>query len=314
LATWITSATTASARRDTGESGHKLRLLLAWILAIGLLVGLSIYGFPYYWLGIEERPFSPLHPILRPSGSIGLRLGMFGTALFCVLFLYPLRKRWTWLGQIGKTSHWLDFHVLIGITAPLFITFHASFKLRGMVGVAYWIMIAVALSGFIGRYMYAQIPRSLNAVQLTMGEIQAQAEELAGRISGQSLFQADEIAPLLAVPTPSEVRAMSLGGFLWTALRLDLARPFRASKLRRRVLTGFEWVTTLGGLRPSSHEELEAVISGLQAQAWLRAKIAFLDRAQQVFHLWHVVHRPFSYSFAALVIIHITVVMMMGYY
>ena len=33
----------------------------------------------------------------------------------------------------------------------------------GMAGVAFWIMTAVALSGVVGRYLYAQIPRSLNA-------------------------------------------------------------------------------------------------------------------------------------------------------
>jgi type IV secretory pathway VirB2 component (pilin) len=32
-----------------------------------------------------------------------------------------------------------------------------------------------------------------------------------------------------------------------------------------------------------------------------------------VFHLWHVVHKPFSYTFAVLAMIHIGLVMMMGY-
>ena len=32
-----------------------------------------------------------------------------------------------------------------------------------------------------------------------------------------------------------------------------------------------------------------------------------------VFNLWHVIHRPFSYSFAILAILHIVVVLGMGY-
>jgi hypothetical protein len=39
----------------------------------------------------------------------------------------------------------------------------------------------------------------------------------------------------------------------------------------------------------------------------------FLSRSEKVFHLWHVIHKPFSYTFAVLALIHITVVMMMGY-
>jgi hypothetical protein len=204
--------------------------------------------------------------------------------------------------------------VLVGITAPILITFHASFKLRGLAGMAYWIMMAVALSGFIGRYMYAQIPRSLNADQIAFSELEQQAANLASELERQELFRPEEIAPLLSVPSAQEIRAMPLAKVLATLLRLDLSRPFLVSRLRRRVLSGFEILTTLGGFRQSSHRELETVIASVRRQAWLRTKMAFLERTHQVFHLWHVVHRPFSYSFAALVVVHVTVVLMMGYY
>ena len=34
----------------------------------------------------------------------------------------PIGKRWRWLGRIGKTRNWLDFHVLAGILGPCLIT------------------------------------------------------------------------------------------------------------------------------------------------------------------------------------------------
>jgi hypothetical protein len=134
------------------ERGHRIRLGLAWALSVSLMIALGVYGFSYYALSLEDRPLSPLHAALRPSGTIGLRLGMLGLALYCILFLYPIRKHVKWLAAIGKTRHWLDFHVLIGISAPVLITYHASFKLAGLAGVAYWIMMSVAISGFAGRY------------------------------------------------------------------------------------------------------------------------------------------------------------------
>lgn len=296
------------------DAWHNVRLRWTWALAIVTVAALSVYGFSYYRLGLEERPLSPLHSLLRPSGTIGLRLGMLGLGLFCILFLYPVRKRVKWLAQIGKTRHWLDFHVLVGVTAPILITFHASFKVAGIAGVAYWIMIAVAISGFIGRYIYSQIPRRLNAAQLTFGELEAQAAELTTALQDQNLIRVDEVAPLLRVPLPEEVRGMPFLVVLWNILCLDLTRPVRVSRLRRRALHGLELVTTLGGLRASRREEFEAVIASVQKQSWLRAKMAFLERVQQVFYLWHVVHRPFSYSFVILVAVHIVVVLMMGYY
>jgi hypothetical protein len=38
-----------------------------------------------------------------------------------------------------------------------------------------------------------------------------------------------------------------------------------------------------------------------------------LSHAQRVFQLWHVVHKPFSYAFAVLALVHIAVVMMLGF-
>ena len=42
--------------------------------------------------------------------------------------------------------------------------------------------------------------------------------------------------------------------------------------------------------------------------------ISFLSKTQQLFHLWHVVHRPFSYSLAVLAIVHIGFVIALGYF
>jgi hypothetical protein len=63
---------------------------------------------------------------------------------------------------------------------------------------------------------------------------------------------------------------------------------------------------------PSGNPEVERVIGAARRQAGLSKRILFLSRTHKVFHLWHVVHRPFSYSFAVLAVIHITVVMLFG--
>lgn len=281
---------------------------------LALIGAVSYSGFPYYRLAMSERAYSPLRTLFRPSGSVGLRLGFVGLGLFLLLFLYPIRKRWPWLGRIGKTKHWLDFHVLLGITAPVIITLHSSFKLSGLAGVAYWIMAAVALSGFIGRYLYAQIPRSLSTAELTLKEMQNESTQLAEELARQAVVRPEEIAPLLKLPQPDEVEHMAVFQALWLMCRLDLARPFQVSRLRRRSLSSAGILFTLGGLLPSRHRELENTIKAIRKQSWLSTKMLFLKRVQEVFHLWHVVHRPFSYSFAVLVVAHIAVAMLLGYY
>jgi len=64
---------------------------------------------------------------------------------------------------------------------------------------------------------------------------------------------------------------------------------------------------------PSGNAAIEQVVCTARAQAGLSKRILFLSRSQQVFHFWHVVHRPFSYSFAVLAAIHVGVVLLLGY-
>ena len=73
------------------------------------------------------------------------------------------------------------------------------------------------------------------------------------------------------------------------------------------------WLFSLGGLLHTSDRKLERAIRVAQTQAALSKRILFLQRTQQVFHLWHVIHRPFSYAFAILAILHIGIALFMGY-
>jgi len=291
---------------------HKLLLTVATLASASLILYLATSGCAYYRLSLEERPFSPLHPQLRPSGTIGLRLGFLGVLLFAILFLYPLRKHWKWLAGFGVTRHWFDFHTLVGIVVPLVITFHAAFKAQGLAGVAYWVMLAVAVSGFVGRYVYSKIPRGLNSVQLTLGEIEARTAELTRSIHQQGVFAVEDLAPLLDVPAAGQIRSLSIASILWTMLSKDLARPFLVARLRRRVLTPAKTLTTLGGLLPSHDRHIESIIANVRRQSRLRNGMAFLDCTERVFHLWHVIHRPFSYSFVILAAIHIGAVLSVG--
>ena len=298
--------------RPRGETLHRTFLAILILTASVGILYLAVNGLPYYTLPLEQRPFSPLHGQLRSSGTVGLRLGILSIGMFCFLFLYPLRKRWRWLASIGSTRRWLNFHVFLGITTPVVATFHTAFRTHGIAGAAYWTMVSVAISGFVGRYVYAKIPRSITAAELSMQDLEAQAADLAARLTENTVFGPDDFAPLLNLPGQKEIRAMSLLRALWTMMKMDLLRPFQVSRLRRRVTGGAEWITTLGGLLPSRHEDVELIVANVRRQSRLRMALAFLDRTARIFHLWHVVHRPFSISFVVLIMVHIGVVLSVG--
>jgi len=292
---------------------HRMRLRAGALLAGALVLALAAYGWDYYTLSKAQRPLSPKHALLKPSGTIGLKLGQLGTLLFLGLYLYPIRKRWPWLARQGNTRHWLDVHVLLGLVAPFVIAFHSSFKFQGFAGVAFWIMVAVALSGVIGRYVYAQIPRRVSSVEVSMSELEQQHSLLAQRLAAQRVLPTADLRSLLDLPSAARVASMPLLVAVGDMLILDLVRPFRVARLRRHAIGWGEKLTTCGGLLRSGHLELELAIDSAREHAWLSKRILFLSRAQRVFHLWHVIHRPFSYSFSLLAVLHVAVVTMMGY-
>ena len=299
--------------RDDAERGHRTRLFLAWMLALAVVLVIAGYGFNYYTLSVVQRPFSPKHEILRPSGTIGIKLGMLGVLMFFLIYLYPLRKKWGWLGRQGNSRHWLDFHVVLGTTAPIIVAFHSSFKFGNIAGMAFFSMLAVTMSGFVGRYLYSQIPRSLSAAELSVREIQEKKEALRKELDEQKATFGFCVEALYELPSPAEVAKAPVIASILSMVLLDFKRPFKASLVRLHEAGFGPWVFSLCGMLPTRDQKLERAIRIAQKEAALSKSVLFLSRTQQVFQLWHVVHRPFSYAFAILAIVHIGIALFMGY-
>lgn len=297
--------------RQDAERAHRTRLILAWLAALAIVLVIAGYGYDYYMLSAADRPFSPKHDSLRPSGTIGIRLGMFGVFLFFLIYLYPLRKKWNWLGRQGSTRHWLDFHIVLGTLAPMVVAFHAAFKFANVAGLAFWSMLAVTLSGFVGRYLYSQIPRQLNSAELSAAEAKSLEESFRQELAKAS--SAANFGAIFELPSSQEVKDSPAFFVLSKMIAIDLSRPFRISHLRLQIAGFGSWLTAGFGLLRTRDETLERAIAVARKQASLSKRILFLSRTQQVFRLWHLIHRPFSYAFVVFALIHIGVALYMGY-
>ena len=282
---------------------HRLWIQLGTAAGVAATVALCVYGLSYYVLSPGARLGSPRHDVLKPSGSIGNALGIVGGVLLLLMYLYPLRKRWKWLSMKGKTKNWLDYHILMGLVGPVLITFHSSFKLSGVAGCAYWSMIAVVLSGIVGRYLYGRIPHKLGVVEMSVDEAEQLCGDLARQIRAQNILTERELQPLLALPSLEEVRAMPLGKALVVIVALDVRRAWTMWRLRWKV-----------GVHVSGHADVRGALTAIRKQAALSKDALFLGKVQQMFRMWHVVHRPFSYSLAILATLHIMVVVFLGYF
>lgn len=151
----------------------------AFVLFV-LAVGWVLYHWEYYQLSPSSRADSPLHSLLRSSGTAGLTFGI-GSVVFIFANLAYLVRRARWFSlTFGSLQAWMTSHVATGIFALLLAVLHGSFAPRSTVGGHGLLAMAVILlTGAIGRYFYAYVPRASNGRELALEEIRANLASLS---------------------------------------------------------------------------------------------------------------------------------------
>jgi hypothetical protein len=275
--------------------GALARSGLAWSFAASVLfAGAVLFAFrgrDYYAAPLEVRVYGPGHALLRPSGPVGQTFGIVGALLMLVPFLYMARKRVSWLKGAGSLKTWLEIHLFCGVVGPVLVTFHTAFKFGGLIAAAYWSMVIVVLSGFVGRYLYVRIPRSIRGTELTRTELDAKADtlraELAAAVASPAVLE--QIDAFERASTQGFVTGDLLLRGRLRRLDRELARAGAGRELRERALALAAERTTL-----------------------LR-RIAHLQKTKSLFELWHVFHLPLVYALLVIVAVHVAVTVYLGY-
>ena len=140
------------------------------VVVVAIYLGFS--GYSYYNTPLEERFYHSQHDWLKPSGLFGQGLGVIGTCIiFFGVFIYILHKRYTILGKWVRLKYLLEFHIFLCSLGPVLVLYHTAFKFGGIVSIAFWSMVAVVASGVIGRFLYLQIPRTIEGRALSLQEV-----------------------------------------------------------------------------------------------------------------------------------------------
>ncbi len=277
-------------------------------LALAALAGLAVAswllfargGWEYYRTPLAVRGYLAAHRFLRPSGPGGNVLGIVGTLFMFMTLLYVARKRMKILRNSGSILGWLEFHVFCGLFGPILITFHTSFKFNGLISVAYWSMVLVVLSGFVGRYLFVRIPKTIRGQELSRNEIEERVSELKARLAESTI----PVSLLLKIEE-AERAAVEGAGQQRTFLQLigsELQARRRTAALRKEIRQS-------GLNRALLHETLDVV----HERAILLQRIARLKRTRQLFQVWHVFHRPLVWLMFAIFFIHLGVAVYFGY-
>jgi hypothetical protein len=283
------------------RTAHRIYLSLLVAIVFISLIALVYIGSSYYTTGLEERVYHPDHKILKPSGTLGHGLGIFGS-LFMILgvTLYMARKRYRILSRMGLLKHWLEFHIFLCTLGPILVLFHTAYKFGGLVAISFWSMVAVFLSGIIGRFIYLQIPHSIEGRALTLSEIRDMKSDIAS-VAKDSHNLDDETFNILAdsVKRKTEIYYKNIFVRYYKGFRSDLKVIHSVKTLLKKKNIPY----------PESKKIMELVSNDIK----VNRRIEQLETMQNLFKYWHVVHLPFALVMLIIMVIHVGVTLVFGY-
>ncbi len=265
----------------------------------------SINAKNYYSLSPENRPYSLKHETLNPSGYLGHAFGIFGTLMLIVgVGAYMLRKRVKMFFHFGFLKHWLEFHIFLCTIGPLFVLFHTEFKFGGIVAVSFWSMTAVVLSGVVGRFIYVQIPRSIEGNELNNTDIDILNKELDNKLVADGHLTPEQTKNIQSLFPPEMETEMStldaVSFFIKDFYLFNISLKLILAQVSKYGITDKTLIKHT--IRPV-----------IKSKLILRRRIKLLKAMQKLLHHWHIFHLPFAIVMFIIMIIHVIVTITFGY-
>ena len=273
-------------------------LISLYLLGFAAVLAVLASGSDFYRTPLLERARHDGYWQWKAGGTVGHKLGVIGSSMMVLMLLYSVRKRVAALRRLGPLGRWLDVHILLGVFGPLLVVLHSSFKVQGLVALSFWSMVIVASSGVLGRYLYLQIPRTRAGEERALVELEAEDRDLSEQL--RTRFRLDEaqlarLDALLLVPRR--------GGLLMGLGRL-LTDDWRLRSGLRAFARGCRSVP------PPVFRDFERVV---RQKAHVRRRILLWDRLHELFHYWHVMHKPFALVMYLFMVVHVAVAFVTGY-
>lgn len=248
---------------------------------------------------------------LTAEHGLGYYLGIVGGAMMLILFLYPLRKKWRPIRTWGHIKHWFLAHIIFGVIGPVLVLFHANFQLGSLNSkVATISMLAVVISGFVGKYFYKRIHHQTSGDRATIQSLMDEATNTrrSARVIGfvprldEQLLQYEQ-----AVLTPAR-------GVLHSAIRpilLSIRTRWAIFRLNRFITRDLNRSAKTSSIIARHQTRLYKVAKNHIAERLSKVrKVAHFSFYEKLFSFWHLFHYPLLLVLLVATTIHILAVHM----
>lgn len=282
-------------------SGLVRALVVGLSLSVAAL-SFALWNSDFYSLPPEERPVHEAYSALRPSSGVGLWFGIGASALICVNLLYLLRRAQKLGFKFGSLRTWMTSHVATGILALLLATLHGGMAPRDTVGGhALWALFLLMITGAIGRYFYAYVPRAANGRELELEEVRLRLSKIAETWDESQRAFVERVRSEIARVVETRQWSSSLVGRAWALIRGqgDL----------RRVLAAL----AEEGRRANVPEERVRETLTLARQAHRTALMAaHYEDLRALLNSWRYLHRWVAALMIVLLVVHIVYALTYG--
>ncbi len=280
---------------------HSIYIFTLVAITVIVFLILAIYGFDYYTTPLSERHFHPQNELLKPTGFIGHGIGIAGSLLMIIgVFGYMARKRFRSLSRIGVLKYWLEFHIFLCTLGPILVLFHTSFKFGGIVAVSFWSMIAVVASGIIGRFIYLQIPRTIQGRELSLSDLSGIENDLFAELQDNYKLNYEIITQINIALSNSDLKEK--GNIIFRIFNRFRFESKLIKQVKKELIK-----QQLNG------KEYRKVVKLFKSKIILNRRIAWLSTMQNFLRYWHVAHLPFALIMLVIMIVHIIVAALFGY-
>ena len=282
---------------------HIIYVSAFFVVGILVLILLAIHGYQYYSLPVEERFFNELHDNLKPSGYLGHGFGIIGTLMMIIgVSVYMIRKRARSLFNLGYLKHWLELHIFLCTVGPILVLYHTAFKFGGIVSVSFWSMVLVVLSGVVGRFIYIQIPRTIQGKEIDMKDLVSMREDFADKLKQEMIFDVRLLNRLNELASPDRYKGLSLVSFF-----ILYIKDFFNIKSFLFILNKNISIANFSKIRKKE------IKNKAQAEIILSRRLGMLHTMQSLFKYWHIAHLPFAIAMFVIMIVHVIVTLTFGY-
>jgi thioredoxin reductase len=288
---------------DIGEQGSGFYRALLFALACALMtLAWTAWFRAYYGLSLAARAQSPLHALLRPAGAFGLACGIGALALVVANLAYLARRAEWPLLRRGSLQVWMTSHLVTGLLALCLALLHAAMAPRDTSGGhALWAMSVLVVTGAIGRYLYAFVPRAANGRELALEEARSRVALLSA--------EWDRTAGAPGAEVRAAIDGLS-GEGRW---RVSFARrAFALLRARRRMHRAVDALRRDSRRAGLSADQIAALVQTARRAELAALAAARYEELRGLLSTWRGIHRAGALVLVVLVLLHVVLALRFG--